>query len=187
MAEAFAGFGDGGFEGVEAVVAGDGEQAVEVGRAAADDVVDYADARRRQDDMACAVQRQHQAAADDIAQGAIGLFPPPRLAQELRKPQPAGGWMLLDEASDEGRVLFSEVAASVAQQDAPLAWHGKSVSDRDIERKFFGGFTTKPAPRRSSLGRQRIAAGQQHLQFVRRQPPRLLPALICRPEPEAPR
>ena len=34
MAEAFAGFGGGGFEGVDAVVAGDGEQAVEVGRAA---------------------------------------------------------------------------------------------------------------------------------------------------------
>src|ERR1019366_9872929 len=44
-----------------------------------------------------------------------------------------------------------------------------------------------PTPRRRPLGGLRIAAGQEHLKFMRLQTPRGASPLRCRPEPETSR
>jgi hypothetical protein len=59
------------------------------------------------------MQHQQQAAANHIAQCAIGLLPLPRLAQLRRKSAPAGVGIVSDQLSNKGDVFLRNDSATI--------------------------------------------------------------------------
>jgi hypothetical protein len=86
----------------------------------------------RQLDEAGPMQLQQQAAANHVAQGAIGLNPVPGAAQFSRKPTAAPPWVLGDQTLDERGVFRANLAATITHQSKR---HAPECKGQNVERK----------------------------------------------------
>src|SRR5262249_41649527 len=80
-------------------------------------------------------ERQQQAAANHIAQRAVGLFPLPGFAQLLRQPAAARPWMGRDQFPDIDDIFTSDYPAPVLEFR-----HNRSMNGFFMERKGMGMF-----------------------------------------------
>ena len=112
-------------------------------------------ARGRKQDMAGAMELEHEHPAHRVARDAVRLFPIPSRAHLERQPAPADIRSLRDQLPHESDVVGADVAASVAQDNH----HGRWVSSPASERK---GVVT------SSTDREQRAAGSRPLSSERR-------------------
>ena len=83
----------------------------------ADRVIDRLDARRGKLDMARPVQDQHQAAADHVAQLAVGLNPVPSLADFGREGASTGLRVRSDQIAQPIDLGLPDRPATVTQED----------------------------------------------------------------------
>lgn len=99
---------------------------------------------RRQLDVTGPVKRQHQATADHVAQGAVGLTPVPGLTQPLRQRPMTGLRVASDQPSDEDDVRGTDLPTSVAQ-------HGLHRRRRYSKRRWTQGPAGAPMCGRGAL------------------------------------
>ena len=71
----------------------------------------------RQPDMPGPVQAEHQAPADHVAQGPVGLDPVPCPAQFFRQGPAAVGGVLGDQRIDKSDVLSADVPSSIGKHE----------------------------------------------------------------------
>jgi hypothetical protein len=87
----------------------------------------------RQRNLAGPLQQQQQTAADYVAQGAVGLFPPQGFAQLARQLPTATVGMRRDELPQKSELLSVDGLPAVA----PRFRHNRSMPEKKSERKLF--------------------------------------------------
>jgi hypothetical protein len=84
-------------------------------------------------DLAGPLQHQQQAAANHVAQRAVGLFPAQRFTQLPRQLPPAAARVRRDERPEESNLLTADLLPTVA----PGLLHDRSMAQTKPERKHF--------------------------------------------------
>ena len=122
----------------------------------------------RELDMSCAVELEHHAPANHVAQNAVGLPPVPCLAEKFREGPPAGRGVFGYEIVDECNVLACDGFAAIAKE---LFHGGRSIAWEFVERKGLDRFFLSPLHRHlppcwRNTRLLRIAVPQEHLELV---------------------